>query len=106
MAEAGCEEGWRLPGVVDSEQNCVAVGGYTANHSRGQALITTETHGIWRRGTQLTLPFGANKTTYEAANLFAVTSTGQDRYVAVGGYSTSLNNFPAMAVSSQPPRQP
>src|SRR4029077_21218259 len=39
-----------------SPGNCVAVGGYAAEHNRFQGMMVTEKAGTWRRGVEAAFP--------------------------------------------------
>jgi hypothetical protein len=87
-----------------SQGNCVAVGNYadTGSMTEDQALVTTETNGVWGQGSKLTLPSGADPTDTAggpSADLISVTCTGLGDCVAVGTYTDTGGSYQAMAAT-------
>jgi hypothetical protein len=79
--------------------DCVAVGQYYAKSSGYEAMVVTETKGVWGRASELTLPSGAEPKGQLAA-LDSVACTSPGRCVAVGTYFARHNAPAVMAVSS------
>ncbi|MGA9875742.1 MAG: hypothetical protein WBQ21_08030 [Solirubrobacteraceae bacterium] len=78
---------------------CVAVGQYYAKSSGYEAMVATETSGVWERASKLKLPPGAEpKGQFAALDSVACTSPG--RCVAVGTYSAHGNTASVMAVAT------
>ncbi len=76
--------------MCTSPGNCVAVGRYTDTHGRGdnQAMVATETSGVWGRASKVMLPAGANTSAGEQnAVLESVACTSSGNCVAVGSYT-------------------
>jgi hypothetical protein len=70
--------------------NCVAVGYYTDTNDNQQAMLVTETSGMWGRASKVALPAGANTSTNsqeQIASLESVTCTGPESCVAGGYYA-------------------
>jgi Putative Ig domain len=79
-----------------SQGNCVAVGNYTDTNGTEnlQAMIATETDGVWGQAGKLTLPAGANTAaSSQAAFLNSVNCTSPGDCVAVGGYNDSNGSY-------------
>jgi large repetitive protein len=79
-----------------SQGNCVAVGNYTDTNGTEdlQAMIATETGGVWGQASKLTLPAGANTASGgQAAFLNSVNCTSPGNCVAVGGYNDSNGSY-------------
>ncbi|MDQ6804365.1 MAG: Ig domain-containing protein [Actinomycetota bacterium] len=70
--------------------NCVGSGYYRGSTGR-QAMLATETGGLWGPATEVVLPTGA-KTSSQSAILNSVTCPSQGSCVAVGNYSESVSN--------------
>jgi hypothetical protein len=85
------QQGAFLDGLTcASAGDCTAVGGYTDTTGSGQAMVVTETNGVWAAATKLTLPSGYNTTADDqSAYLSAVTCTGPGNCIAVGSYIDS-----------------
>jgi Putative Ig domain len=84
--------------------NCVAVGWYAdanaAFPSPDQALVTSETNGVWGQASKLTLPSDANTTTgTPGAILKSVACTGPGDCVAVGDYVDTSGSYQAMVAT-------
>jgi Putative Ig domain len=87
-----------------SQGNCVAVGAYadTGSTTVDQALVTTETNGVWGEGSKLALPSGANPTDTAgggSVDLISVTCTGLGDCVAVGTYVDASGSYQAMVAT-------
>jgi hypothetical protein len=82
------QQGAFLDGLTcASAGDCTAVGGYTDTTGSGQAMVVTETNGVWAAAKKLTLPSGYNTTADDqSAYLSAVTCTGAGNCIAVGSY--------------------
>jgi len=71
-----------------SPGDCVAVGGYQDEGESRQAMIATESAGVWAKAHELELPTGAETVTGDQdAALESVACTGAGSCVAVGFYS-------------------
>jgi ferredoxin len=86
--------------------SCVAVGSYndTRHSARGeyddQAMVITETRGMWGRASELMLPSGANPPAGDqTASLASVTCTGPGNCVAVGAYTDGDGGFQPMVAT-------
>jgi hypothetical protein len=87
-----------------SQGNCVAVGAYADTGTRflDQALVTTETNGVWGQGSKLTLPSGADPTDTAdggSVDLISATCTGLGDCVAVGTYVDTSGSYQAMVAT-------
>jgi hypothetical protein len=77
--------------------SCVAVGWYEDNSRQFQAMIVSETHGVWGEASEVTLP--ANASSKPRAYLESVACTASRSCVAVGRYTDSSGNAEAMSLS-------
>jgi hypothetical protein len=78
--------------------SCVAVGNYTYDSAGNQYGFTAvESGGKWPRARQVPVPANAVKH-MSNAQLGAVTCTGSDSCIAVGGYLDNAGGFELMAV--------
>ena len=96
---AGDQSAYLASVACTSPGNCVAVGQYRDNNEGDdyQAMVATETSGVWGQASELTLPSGANTVAEEQyAILDSVTCTSPGDCVAVGGYNDSSNDGQAM----------
>ena len=82
-----------------SPGSCVAVGSYTDTNDNSQAMVATETSGVWAQASELTLPAGANTSPGgEEANLYSVTCTSPGNCVAVGFYTDANGSYDFQAM--------
>lgn len=101
---AGDQKAFLLSATCTSSGNCVAVGQYTdTNGTRDfQAMVATETGGVWAKASKLTLPTGANTTASDQkASLDSVTCTSSGNCVAVGDYTDTngTDDYQAMVAT-------
>jgi hypothetical protein len=85
-----------------SHGNCVAVGRYVdAAYGNYNAMIATESGGVWGVPSDIALPTGFYPTSTgdQDASLFGVTCTSPGNCVAVGSYSDASDASQAMAVT-------
>ncbi len=75
-----------------SAGNCVAAGNYTDTSGNQQAMIITETGGVWTRGTELSPPPNAGAPSTASLFLSDITCTSVGNCTAVGGYYDNNNN--------------
>jgi hypothetical protein len=76
---------------------CVAVGNYANPADQDQSYILTESHGVWGRAANVSLPKGTPAGS--GSQLSAVACTGRGSCEAVGNYLDASKNDQAMAVS-------
>jgi hypothetical protein len=89
------DEGARLNSVTcTSPGNCVAVGGYTTS-SGSQAILVSETAGVWGQASPVTLP----AVTSGLADLNSVTCTSSGNCVAVGAFGDPNGNYEAIVAA-------
>ena len=84
--------------------SCVAVGYYTDTNGSNdyQAMVATETSGVWGQASEATLPSGANTAAgKQDADLYSVACTGPGSCVAVGYYTDTngSNDYQAMVAT-------
>jgi hypothetical protein len=84
--------------------NCVAVGSYTDTHGRddSQAMVATETNGVWGRARRTKLPSDANTAKgQQHATLSSVACTSPENCIAAGSYTDAdgKNDHQAMVVA-------
>jgi hypothetical protein len=80
--------------------SCVAVGVYRDKTRSSQAMLATETRGLWGRASELTLPAGANTTADgQQASLNGIACTSLGNCVAAGRYLDAGNSLQAMVVT-------
>jgi len=85
-----------------SSGNCVAVGFYTdsSGSKDRQAMVASETSGVWGQASELALPAGANTGAGEQdASLRSVACAGPGSCAAVGSYTDTGKSFQAMVVA-------
>jgi hypothetical protein len=87
-----------------SPGNCYAVGFYLAgtfSATSGQAMVATETAGVWGATTEFSPPANQTPTAGEAdATLDAVTCTGPGSCIAAGSYTASDGSIEAMTATT------
>jgi|HubBroStandDraft_6_1064221.scaffolds.fasta_scaffold62365_3 hypothetical protein len=78
---------------------CVAVGTYAYNGeaSRGDAMVVSESDGVWNRASEIVPP--SSSALYVEAGLFSVACPAAGSCVAIGSYLDSADEEQAMAVS-------
>ena len=83
--------------------DCVVVGEYADGNgtstTRDQAMVATETSGVWGQASELVLPAGALMTGDQEATLESVACTGTGDCVAVGGYIDTNGDEQAMVAA-------
>ena len=85
-----------------SAENCIAVGSYqdTNGPSDQQAMVVTETNGVWGPASEVELPANAAVTPgSQHAALNSVVCPGAGSCVAVGGYEDTVSDAQAMVVT-------
>ena len=83
--------------------DCVAVGGYEDYNpplNTQEAMVATETNGLWARAQQLQLPSDADTADRERGYLNSVDCTSLGNCVAVGAY-TDTNGIPQELVATE-----
>jgi hypothetical protein len=108
---AGDEKATLNSVACTSPGDCVAVGAYADTRSTNdaamtnedQAMVTTETNGVWGPASKLTLPSDENTTSggpsETLATLNSVACTGPGSCVAVGDYLDSTGSYQAMVAT-------
>jgi hypothetical protein len=87
-----------LAGIsCSSAGNCTAVGEYFDTSIHRQAMVATETGGIFAAATEVTLP--ANAGTSPNAYLDGISCSSAGNCTAVGDYEDSSNNYQAMVAT-------
>lgn len=88
-----------LKGIVcPASGSCVAVGEYQDESSgNSQAMVVSETDGVWGQATEITPPVNAEST--PGASLSYVACSAPDSCVASGGYEDDSVQYQAMLVS-------
>ena len=87
-----------LAGIsCSSVGNCTAVGQYTDSSSNFQAMVATETSGVWAQATEVTAPTGA--ATNPGAAFSAISCSSVGNCTAAGGYNDSSSNNLAMVAT-------
>ncbi|MGO9759751.1 MAG: hypothetical protein ACLP1Q_00605 [Solirubrobacteraceae bacterium] len=100
IAAAGAQNAQLDSVTCTSPGNCVAAGSYTDTGSSSQAMVATETGGVWGQASELTLPSNANTTAgAQNARLDSLTCTGPGSCVAVGYYAVTGGGQQAMVVT-------
>ena len=78
-------------------ESCVAVGWYEDNSGQYQAMIVSETHGVWGQASEVMLPPHAGSR--PGAYLESVACTASDSCVAVARYTDKSGELEAMVLS-------
>ena len=103
---APADAGTSLPGTslsgisCSSAGNCSAAGGYTDRSGNNQAMVATETSGIWAPATEIGAP--ADAAANPSASLGAISCSTVGNCTATGGYADSSGNAQAMAATEGP----
>jgi hypothetical protein len=98
-SNAIAHDGASLNGVsCTSVGNCVAVGAYEDTSGGVQAMIATETNGVWGQADEVIsdLPVNAAPPDGEDAALVAITCLSAGNCVATGHYRVNVNSMQAM----------
>jgi len=77
--------------------SCVAVGGYEDNAGDGQAMVASETGGVWGHASEITPP--PNAASNAAADLNRVACSKSGSCVAVGAYKDGAGDLQLMVDS-------
>jgi hypothetical protein len=80
--------------------NCTAVGSYVDTSGADQAMVASETNGVWGAATKTTLPGGHDTSSSQYAELYDVTCTSVGNCIAGGYYkdTNGSNDYQAMLV--------
>jgi hypothetical protein len=99
VTTAGDQEAYLSSVTCTSPGNCVAAGQYadSADDEESQAMVATETGGVWGQASELKLPANATETAgAQEAFLESVACTGPGSCVVVGDYHDTSGGRQAM----------
>ncbi|MGC2486669.1 MAG: hypothetical protein WA359_10555 [Acidimicrobiales bacterium] len=80
-----------------SAGNCVAVGSFIDANDVTQALVVTETNGVWRRGEAIAPPLDASR--FAGASWSELTCLSDSSCAALGTFNTSTGAIEAMVAN-------
>jgi len=78
---------------------CQASGSYLDSSGNYQAVVFSETDGVWQRGTEVTLPSGAGSVGVDGG-IYAINCTSATSCVGVGSYLQGTNTYEGFTLDS------